>query len=160
MLRIELLPPDHVCESGSVPTLRARYINEGPAPLALTFWWNTTLRVRDASGAEVQPGSGPELPCGVGEDWLVLAPGERVERAEHLMCTQPAGVSAVVGWRYALPAGSWRVTLRHQAPPAHGFTQAPPHAAAFVGTAESNEVTLVVVERPGVIDRLKRLLKG
>ena len=154
MLRLELLPADRAFPVGTTPTLRARAINDGAAPLALTFWWTRTMRVRDRDGVVVAPGPGPVLPCGAAEEWTVLAPGEVVERDETLTCTQPAGAAATIGWRYALPVGTWRVTLIHRSPPAHGFTQAPPHPQAFVGTVESNEVELVVVEAPGFLARL------
>ena len=51
----------------------ADYINDGAVPLALTFWWNRSMRVVDAAGDVVKPGAGPVLPCGVAEDWQLLA---------------------------------------------------------------------------------------
>ena len=139
--------------------LRVRYENLGTAPLALTFWWNRTLRVTDDHGRACAPTTGPELPCGAGEMWTVLAPGEVVEHEQPLACTQPAGRSERIGWRYQLDPGVWRATLVHEAPPAHGFTQSKPHPAAFSGRVESNEVSFVVKARPqGVLARLLRIL--
>ncbi|MFO0595362.1 MAG: hypothetical protein U0228_08660 [Myxococcaceae bacterium] len=130
--------------------------NTGSTPVALAFWWNRRLRVRDASGAVVEPGPGPVLPCGVAEDWTVIEPGQSFERDEALACTQPAGRSEPIGWSYDhLAAGPWKVTLLFAAPPAHGFSQSPPHPHAFTGSLESNEVTWVVPTRPkSLMDRL------
>ena len=132
------------------------YVNRGTTPLALTFWWNRRLRVVDAKGVVVEPSQGPVLPCGVNELWRVLAPGERHDELQTLACTQPAGRSEAIGWAYELTPGTYRVTLVFETPPAHGFSQAEPHAAAFVGRVESNEVELVVpVPAPrSFIDRL------
>lgn len=101
------------------------------------------MRVVDSSGAELKPGSGPVLPCGVPEDWTELAPGASFEREEPLACTQPAGRTENIGWSYDLPAGTFRVTLLFEAPPAHGFSQSPPNANAFSGKLESNSVDWV-----------------
>ena len=102
------------------------YTNRGPAPLALTFWWNRRLRVLDATGVVIEPSKGPVLPCGVAEDWRVLAPGERHDEVQTLGCTQPAGRPEPIGWAYALAPGTYRVTLVFESPPAHGFSQAAP----------------------------------
>ena len=137
--------------------LRAVFTNTSDRALALTFWWTRRLRVVDAQGREVAPGPGPVLPCGVAEDWTVLAPGERHEHNEPLACTQPAGRSEPIGWSYALAPGTYRVRLFHEAPPAHGFTQSAPHPDAFRGRVESDEVTITVAappERPGLLRRL------
>jgi hypothetical protein len=137
--------------------LRGTYTNAGQRPLALTFWWNRRLRVTDAQGRVIAPGSGPVLPCGVGEEWTVLEPGQEHERDEPLACTQPAGRRESIGWAYALAPGSYRVTLVFEAPPSHGFSQAASDARAFHGRVESNEVTVVVeepTERPGLLGRL------
>lgn len=131
------------------------YTNRGVEPVALTFWWNRRLRVVGAQGV-IEPGKGPVLPCGAGEDWRVLAPGERHDEVQTLACTQPAGRPEPIGWSYALAPGTYRVTLVFEAPPAHGFSQAEPHPHAFTGRVESNEVELVVpVPAPrGFFERL------
>lgn len=137
--------------------LRSRYTCRGDAPIALTFWWTRTLVVRDADGRVIAPGPGPTLPCGVGEAWQVLAPGETFERDEPLACTQPAGRPEPIGWSYELPAGTYEITLVHESPPPHGFTQADPHPHGFAGRVQSNAVTLVVSTppaRPGLLSRL------
>jgi hypothetical protein len=138
------------------PALIGTYVNAGPAPLALAFWWNRRLEVHDAHGALVPAGPGPVLPCGSAEDWTVLAPGQRFERDEFLGCTQPAGEAADIGWAYTLAPGSYRLRLIFEAPAAHGFTQSAPHPQAFVGRAVSNEVTWVVQPEPhkGLLARL------
>jgi hypothetical protein len=132
------------------------YTNQGTAPLALTFWWNRRLRVVDTTGVVIEPAKGPVLPCGVAEDWRVLAPGERHDEVQTLGCTQPAGRSEPIGWAYALAPGTYQVTLVFESPPAHGFSQAAPHPHAFAGRVESNEVELVVpVPAPrGFFERL------
>jgi hypothetical protein len=84
------------------------------------------------------------LPCGVAEDWLVLAPGESHERAEPLGCTQPAGRSERIGWSYALAPGRYGVALVYESPPAHGFMQSAPRADSFRGRVVSNEVAVDV----------------
>lgn len=125
--------------------LRVRYTNQGDAPLALAFWWTRTLRVVDDSGRVIAPAAGPERPCGAGEEWTVLAPGESFEREEPLACTQPFGRSEAIGWSYAqLDAGLYTVTLTMRAPPAHGFSQSTPDARAFVGVAESNAAAVKI----------------
>lgn len=154
-LSVELVPqpPD----ADGEPTLIGRYTNHGPQPLALAFWWNRRLRVRDAAGQLVAPGPGPVLPCGVGEDWTVLAPGETHERPESLACTQPAGRREAIGWSYELAPGRYRVSLLFEAPPAHGFSQSERHPHAFQGRVESPEVTIEVLAppaKPGLWSRL------
>lgn len=132
-------------------TLRARgaelsstFTNDGPAPIALAFWWNRSMRVIDASGKVVVAGAGPVLPCGVAEELEVLAPGATFDRPEPLACTQPAGRAEPIGWSYELAPGTYRVTLIYEAPPSHGFTQHAPDPHAFRGRLESNEVTLTI----------------
>lgn len=98
------------------------------------------MRVRDAEGRVVGPGPGPVLPCGVAEELTIVGAGERYERVEPLMCTQPAGRSEAIGWAYGLAPGTYGVTLIHEAPPAHGFKQHGPDAREFVGRAESDEL--------------------
>lgn len=140
-----------VCEAvapGQEPALQGRYTNRGTSPLALAFWWNRRLRVRDAAGNELAPGPGPVLPCGVAEEWTVLAPGETHTRPEPLACTQPAGRREAIGWSYALPPGTWRVSLIFEAPAAHGFSQSEPHPHAFQGRVESPELTVVIPPPP------------
>lgn len=138
--------------------LRARYACTGDAPIALTFWWNRRLVVRAADGTVVAPGPGPTLPCGVAEDWQLLAPGETCERDEPLACTQPAGRPEAIGWSYALSPGTYQVTLVYERPPAHGFTQAEPHPRGFTGRVESNPATLVITAPPAKPGLLSRLL--
>lgn len=147
-LRLDPAAPEHD------PALRATYANGGNTPLALAFWWNRSLKVIDASGNVVAPGRGPELPCGAMEEWTVLEPGEQLVRSEALACTQPAGQSADIGWSYALGPGTYRVQLQFEAPPKHGFSQSEPNPAAFSGCVLSNEVTLTVAEKPGLLSRL------
>lgn len=127
----------------------ATFHNSGAAPVALTFWWNRRLVVRDVNGHLVKPGPGPVLPCGAAEDWTVIEPGASFEREESLACTQPAGRTEAIGWSYdALAAGAYRVSLIYEAPPAHGFTQSEPDHRAFTGRLESNDVALQVPEKP------------
>jgi hypothetical protein len=138
-------------------TFTGTYANVGDAPLALTFWWNRLLRVTDAQGHVVAPGPGPVLPCGAAEDWTGLKPGERLDRIEPLGCTQPAGQRKAIGWSYVLAPGRYKVRLICEWPPAHGFTQSSPHAQAFRGHVESNEVDLTVeppAPKEGLLARL------
>lgn len=128
--------------------LRATFRNTGEASLALAFWWNRTMRVTDGSGRVIAPGPGPVLPCGVEEEWTVLAPGAHHQRDEPLACTQPAGVELPIGWSYDLPPGRYTVVLIYEQPAAHGFTQAAPHPAAFAGRVESNPVVIEVPPAP------------
>jgi hypothetical protein len=102
------------------------------------------------------PSAGPVLPCGVAEDWTVLAPGESVDRDEPLACTQPAGRSEAIGWSYVdVDAGHYTVTLVMRAPPAHGFSQASADARAFIGTVESNAANVIIAApKRGLIDRV------
>ncbi len=144
-LRIELSTTGSVNADGQ-PELKATFINDGATPLALTFWWNRTLEVRDATGALVTPGPGPVAPCGAAEDWTVLPPGGRHERPDGFACTQPAGESERVGWAYTLSPGTYRARFVYQAPPPHGFVQAEPHPQAFVGTVRSDEIVLTVTQ--------------
>jgi len=140
---------------GEAITLTGIYRNAGPMPLALAFWWQRTMRVRDAGGRVVAPGPGPVLPCGAGEELTILGPGERHERAEPLQCTQPAGQAAAIGWSYALEPGEYGVTLIFAAPPAHGFTQHAPDPREFRGRVESDELRVVVEPKPrGLFRRL------
>jgi hypothetical protein len=156
-LAIELHTGDQRSPADAPIALRATYTNVGQTPLALTFWWNRRARVTDAQGRVVAPGPGPVLPCGVGEEWVVLEPGQKHERDEPLACTQPAGRAEAIGWTHALAPGTYRVTLVFESPPPHGFSQAAPHERAFRGRVESNEVTVVVEEptkRAGLLARL------
>src|SRR4051812_30210093 len=150
VLRIEL-----VREGDGVA---ADYINDGGAPIALTFWWNRSMRVVDAAGVVAKPSGGPVLPCGVGEDWQVLAPGETVRPNEPMLCTRPAGRTEAIGWSYEeLAAGSYTVVLVYESPAPHGFTQSRPRPQAFVGRVESSAVIVDIVEKPkkkGFIARL------
>lgn len=146
-LRVELSTTGELDDQGR-PQLRTTFINEGAEPVALTFWWNRTLEVRDAAGALVTPGQGPVLPCGAGEDWTVVGPGQRFERPDGFACTQPVGVDKPVGWSYALAPGSYRVRFLYRAPPPHGFTQSEPHPQAFTGALTSNELEVTVTARP------------
>jgi hypothetical protein len=136
--------------------LRVRYTNTGDAPLALTFWWTRTLRVVDGSGRVIAPSAGPVLPCGVAEEWTVLAPGQSIDRDEPLACTQPAGQSESIGWSYTdVDAGHYTVTVVMRAPPAHGFSQSAPDARAFVGTVESNAANVIIAApKKSLIDRV------
>lgn len=155
MLQIHLSSPRASYRVGEAITLAATYHNTGAAPLALAFWWQRSMRVRDAAGREVAPGPGPVLPCGVAEDLTILGPDERYERAEPLACTQPAGPTARIGWSYALTPGEYGVVLVLAAPPAHGFTQHAPDPREFRGRVESDEVRLVVEPAPrGLLARL------
>lgn len=146
-VRVELTSADAHDDEGR-PLLTTTFVNEGQAPVALTFWWNRSLEVRDARGTLVQPGPGPVLPCGAGEDWTVIPPGGRHARADGFACTQPAGAPQRIGWGYTLTPGTYRVRFRYQAPPPHGFTQSEPHPQAFVGTLTSDEVVVTVAPRP------------
>jgi len=157
-LAIELVNDGSRRRAGESIALKGVYTNASARPLALTFWWNRTMRVLDAQGRVVPPGAGPVLPCGVAEEWSVLEPGGKLERDEPLGCTQPAGRSEPIGWSYALAPGTYRVVLVHESPPPHGFTQSSPDARAFRGRVESNEVALAIEEpeprKPGFFSRL------
>jgi hypothetical protein len=155
MLAIALHPATRPLRAGETITLSATYRNTGDTPLALAFWWQRSMTVRDAAGQVVPPGPGSVLPCGVAEDLLMLAPGESHTRDEPLACTQPAGVAATIGWSYALGAGEYTVVLVYEAPPAHGFRQHEPDPREFRGRAESNAVRLPVEPAPkGLLARL------
>lgn len=155
MLEIELHGPSRAFRVGEAIELTAAYHNTGSAPLALAFWWQRSMRVRDAAGRVVAPGPGPVLPCGVAEDLTLVAPGERHERTEPLACTQPAGAPERVGWSYALAPGEYGVALVFESPPAHGFTQHAADPREFRGRVESNEVRVVVEPAPkGLLARL------
>lgn len=153
MLTLELDAAGRTFRAGEPITLRGTYRNAGSEPLALAFWWCRRMRVTGAGGL-VAPGPGPVLPCGVAEEWLVLAPGERHVRDEPLACTQPAGRAEAIGWSFDLAPGAYRVALLFEAPPAHGFTQSAPDPRAFRGRVESNEVEVRVEPRPGLLARL------
>jgi hypothetical protein len=157
VLAIELRASRPRFRAGEEVDLTAVYSNGGKTPLALAFWWNRSFRVVGADGKAVAPGPGPVLPCGVQEDWTVLAPGVRFERAEGLACTQPAGRGESIGWAYSLVPGAYRLTFVFESPAAHGFTQSRPHEHAFRGRVESNEVVVVIDEpekKPGLFGRL------
>ncbi len=157
MLAIELRAARPRFRAGEEIGAVATYRNTGTEPLALAFWWNRSFRVLDAAGKVVTPGPGPVLPCGIREEWTILAPGESFERAEGLACTQPAGRSESIGWSYALAPGAYRLTFVFESPPAHGFTQSAPHERAFRGRVESNPVEILVEEperKPGFLGRL------
>jgi hypothetical protein len=155
MLEIELHGPSRPYRVGETIELTATYHNTGAAPLALAFWWQRSVRVRDAGGRVVAPGPGPVLPCGVAEALTIVGPGERHERAEPLACTQPAGASNRVGWAYALAPGEYGVVLVFESPPAHGFTQHAADPREFRGRVESGEVRVVVEPAPrGLLARL------
>jgi hypothetical protein len=133
-------------------SFRGTYRNTGAAPYSLTFWWNRRMRISDATGKEVRPGPGPVLPSGVKEDVTPLAPGQSLERAEPLGCTQPAGRSETIGWSYTLPPGTYRAVLLFAFPPAHGYADRTPDA--WMGQVESNAVEFTVVPRPSLMERL------
>lgn len=155
MLEIELSCPVERSRAGENIELTAVYRNTGTAPLALAFWWQRTMVVRDAAGQVVAPGPGSVLPCGAAEDLTILGPGEQYERTEPLACTQPAGRSERIGWSYALAPGEYSVVLTLEAPPAHGFSQHAPDPREFRGRAVSNEVRVVVEPaRKGLLARL------
>jgi hypothetical protein len=153
-LEIQLRAEPARYRAGDAVTLAATYLNTGESTLALTFWWNRTMRVVDASDRVVAAGPGPVLPCGVGEEQTLLEPGGRFDRPEPLGCTQPAGARERIGWSYALAAGVYRITLIFEAPPAHGFTQSRGDTRAHVGRVESNEVTVTIEPRTGWLARL------
>lgn len=136
--------------------LVSTFTNTSTSTLALTFWWNRFLKVTNASGVVVEPGKGPVLPCGAGEDWLLLEPGASTSRPETMACTQPAGADGDIGWSYeSLPTGRYSVVLVYRAPPWHGFTQAAPHPQAFTGVVESNAVDVdVVAKKQGFFQKL------
>jgi hypothetical protein len=123
-------------------TMSAIYTNTSPAPLSLAFWWNRSMRIVDSHGQLVPPGPGPVLPCGVAERWLTLMPGQKHQRSEPLVCTQPAGKTATIGWSYALSPGTYGITLVFESPPAHGFSQSESNEYAFSGRVESREVVV------------------
>lgn len=152
VLEIALRAPRAAFRADESIALTGVYHNTGDEPLALAFWWQRSMRVRDAAGRVVAPGAGPVLPCGVAEELTILGPGEREERAEPLACTQPAGAPAGVGWSYALAPGEYGVVLVYAAPPAHGFTQHAADPREFRGRVESDELRIVVEPAP------KRLL--
>lgn len=155
MLEIELCCRGERRRAGEDIELTAVYRNTGATPLALAFWWQRTMVVRDAAGQEVAPGPGSVLPCGAAEDLTILGPGERYERAEPLACTQPARQRERIGWSYALAPGVYSVALILEAPPAHGFSQHAPDPREFRGRAVSNEVRVVVEPaRKGLLARL------
>lgn len=155
MLAITLHPATGPARAGDLILLSATYQNTGDTPLALAFWWQRTMIVKDAAGQVITPGPGSVLPCGVAEDLIILAPGESHTRDEPLACTQPAGAPATVGWSYPLPAGDYTVALVHAAPPAHGFGQHAPDPREFRGRAESNPVRVHVEPAPkGLLARL------
>lgn len=141
-LAIDLVPPAR--SSAKDFALSAIYTNTGTAPLALTFWWNRSLRIVDRDGRLVSPGPGPVLPCGVVESWRIVMPGGRLQRAEPLACTQPAGQSATIGWSYALSPGMYWITLVLEAPPSHGFSQSEFNQYAFRGRVESSELAVEI----------------
>jgi len=154
-LQIELGTTREQHRVGEPIELTATYHNTGATPLALAFWWQRSMRVRDAEGREVAPGPGPVLPCGVPEDLTILAPGERHTRAEPLGCTQPAGATQRIGWSYALAPGVYDVVLVFTAPPEHGFSQHAADPREFRGRVESNAVRVVVEPAPkGLLARL------
>lgn len=146
-LQIILAVRDGGYRAGAPISFKGVYSNIGTRPLALTFWWNRSGRLVDASGRVVPPRPGSVLPCGVGEEWLILQPGQSIEREEPLECTQPAGRPEPIGWSYALAPGTYRFTLIYESPPPHGFTQCDPHPSAFSGRIESNEIPFVVRPR-------------
>ena len=141
VLAIELVASRPRCRVKDL-ALSAIYTNISRAPLALTFWWNRSMRIVDGSGQLVTPGPGPVLPCGVAEGWQIVMPGRSTQRPEPLSCTQPAGQSAAIGWSYALSPGTYRITLVFEAPPAHGFSQSESNDHAFRGRVESQELTV------------------
>jgi hypothetical protein len=117
--------------------------NVGPRPLAMTFWWNRSMRITDAAGKTLVPGAGPVLPCGAAETPHLLAPGARHERTEPLGCTQCAGLSRAVGWSYTLPAGRYRIVLIYENPAPHGHwpNRVPD---AWRGRVESEPVEITI----------------
>ena len=128
------------------------YLNTGPTPYALTFWWNRRMRVLDSTGKEVAPGPGPVLPSGVQEGLTRLEPGRTFERTEALGCIQPAGRAEAIGWSYTLPPGTYRAVLLFASPPKHGYFDSTPEA--WRGEVESNAVEFTVVARPTLWQRL------
>lgn len=155
MLEISLHGPSRTHRAGETVELTATYHNTGSAPLALAFWWQRSMQVRDAAGRVVAPGPGPVLPCGVAEDLTLVAPGEAHERTEPMACTQPAGAPAQVGWAYALTPGEYTVTLVFESPPAHGFTQHAADPREFRGLVTSNAVRVTIEPAPrGLLARL------
>lgn len=156
-LTIELKARVDQAAANELPAFTGVYTNRGSKPLALTFWWNRNMRVVDAGGRVVAPGPGPVLPCGVGEEWVLLDPGASIERVEPMGCTQPAGRSERIGWSYELAPGTYRVALVFEAPPGHGFSQSSPNEHAFKGRVESNEISFQVTEelrKKGFLSRL------
>jgi hypothetical protein len=155
VLEIELSNPRERHRLGERIDLTGTYHNTGATPLALAFWWQRSMVVRDAAGQVIAPGRGPVLPCGVAEDLTILGPGERYERVEPLMCTQPAGPTGRIGWSYALAPGEYTVVLVFEAPPAHGFTQHAADPREFRGRVESREARVVVeAAAKGLLARL------
>lgn len=155
MLEIELSGPREASRVGDTITLTGVYRNTGAEPLALAFWWQRSMVVRDAAGQEVAPGPGSVLPCGAAEDLTIVGPGESHERSEPLACTQPAGRSERIGWSYALAPGVYTVALIFAAPAAHGFSQHAPDPREFRGRVVSNAVRVVVEPAPrGLLARL------
>jgi hypothetical protein len=120
-LTIDLTIDSARVSPGEDPELTATYRNTGAEPLTLFFWWNRFLRVTDAEGRDIPPGSGPVLPCGAAEEPTTLEPGAHFSRPEAWGCTQPAGSTAKVGWSYDLAPGTYQVRLVFESPAAHGY---------------------------------------
>src|SRR5262245_22624620 len=120
-LKLTLKPVKATAASSGEIALQGVFENVGTQPLAMTFWWHRSMRITDEKGKTMTPGKGPVLPCGAAEMLTAIAPGQRHERAEPLLCTQCAGVQQPVGWSYQLPTGKYRVVLVYENPPRHGY---------------------------------------
>lgn len=150
-ITLQVLKPELV--EGEPLELRATYRNEGAEPLGVPLWWTQRLRIADASGAELAPGPGPVLPCGIPERVQVLDPGASLVTDVPFACTQPAGQPLGIGWSYQLEPGRYRVTLIYEFPPRHGFG-VERRESCWRGRAESNPVELMVTAKPGLMARL------
>jgi hypothetical protein len=147
-MQLTLTNPRATYHAGEQLELRARYTNDGAAPIALSFWWNREMRVLDSNGVVVVPLRGAVLPCGMAEDLEIVEPGASFERDEPFGCTQPAGRTETIGWSYQLAPGTYSIGLVFESPPAHGFVQHAPDPREFRGRVESNPVTVTITPAP------------
>lgn len=147
-MQLTLTTPRETYRADEELELLARYTNDGPAAIALSFWWNREMRVLDSNGVVVVPSRGSVLPCGMAETLEIVEPGASFERDEPFGCTQPGGRTETIGWSYKLAPGTYTIVLVFESPPAHGFVQHAPDSREFRGRVESNPVTVTVTPAP------------